>query len=209
MPETPSIPPGIVRLREQHQATTRETILRAARTLFAEHGYEATTVRLIAQQSGVAVQTLYGAFGSKAGVLAGLPDLIDEEAEVYDNVARRDQTQDPTELLVLLTNLVRRVWERCGDIIDLLQATAASQPDLAAALGEGMKRHRFGIEWTVQRIAEAGKLKQDLSIGRASDIVEAMLTRDVCITLVEQRGWSFDEYEAWVTATLLTLLLEP
>src|SRR5258706_16155697 len=55
-------------LRSEHAATTRSRVLRAARTLFARRGYSATTIATLAGGAGVAVQTLYSAFGSKAGI---------------------------------------------------------------------------------------------------------------------------------------------
>jgi len=207
MSSTPSLPSGVVRLRDQHEALTRRQILRVARRLFRERGYAGTSVRLLAEQAGVAVQTIYSAFGSKAGVLAGLPDLIDEEAEVHDIVAQRDQTDDPRELLALIARLDRQVWERCGDIIELLQKNTAGEPEIDEAYAESMRRHRFGIEWTVQRIQASGVLRSDLSLQRAADVTEVILSTESWNILVGQRGWSVDEYEVWVATTLEVLLL--
>ena len=66
--------PPAVRLRDQHEAVTKRVILRAARTRFAERGYAGTSVKDIAAEAEVAVQTLYATFGSKSGVLLGLVD---------------------------------------------------------------------------------------------------------------------------------------
>src|SRR5688572_5801735 len=116
-----AIPPGVKRLREQHEATTRRAILRAARALFAEQGFSATPVRLLAQRSGVAVQTIYDTFGSKAGVLRGLPDLVDEEAGVFEIVEQLERAQAPAELLALYAHLERQIRARCGDIMRILR----------------------------------------------------------------------------------------
>ncbi|MBV9533939.1 MAG: helix-turn-helix transcriptional regulator, partial [Solirubrobacterales bacterium] len=68
--------------RELMAQQTRGDILRAARRLFAEHGYAATSINDIAEQAGVAIQTIYARLGSKRGMLLALIDLIDEEAGV-------------------------------------------------------------------------------------------------------------------------------
>ena len=47
-------------LREQ----SRRKILYSAGTLFARHGYEATSVRMIAREAGVAQGLLYNYFGA-------------------------------------------------------------------------------------------------------------------------------------------------
>ena len=201
------VPPGVRRLREQHEATTRRAILQAARALFAERGYAATPVRLLAQQSGVAVQTIYGAFGSKAGVLRGLPDLLDEEAGVYELVDQLERARVPAELFALYARLRRQIRERCGDIVGILRAGAASDPEIAAALAEGLRRRRFGLQRVMERVAADGMLKAGLSAERAADIASAVMSDEVCDVLVEQGGWSYDEYESWLTGTLTTLLL--
>jgi AcrR family transcriptional regulator len=66
--------------REQMAQQTRRDILRAARRLFAERGYAATSINDIAEEAGVAIQTIYARLGSKRGMLLALIDLIDEEA---------------------------------------------------------------------------------------------------------------------------------
>jgi len=68
--------------REQMAQQPRGDILRAARRLFAERGYAATSINDIAEEAGVAIQTIYARLGSKRGLLLALIDLIDEEAGV-------------------------------------------------------------------------------------------------------------------------------
>jgi AcrR family transcriptional regulator len=68
--------------RERMAQQTRGDILRAARRLFAERGYVATSINDIAEEAGVAIQTIYARLGSKGGMLLALIDLIDEEARV-------------------------------------------------------------------------------------------------------------------------------
>ena len=61
--------PRAARARE-----TRQRMVDAARRLFVERGYLPTTMSAIAQVAGVAIQTLYLSFGSKAGGLAATLD---------------------------------------------------------------------------------------------------------------------------------------
>lgn len=148
--------PGIVRLRDRREALTLRTILTAARRLFAEHGYARTPIRLIATEAGVAPQTIYAHFGSKAGVLAGLVDLMDEEAGLPDLLAEAEPLTDPAALLALLARAARQVRERCGDILTILGSGAAVDPGTAATQAEGERRNRLGVEMVVERIRAAG-----------------------------------------------------
>jgi AcrR family transcriptional regulator len=199
--------PGVVRLREQQGALTRHTILSAARRLFAERGYAGTPIRLLARTAGVAPQTIYATYGSKAGVLAGLPDLVDEEAGIVELFDARHQTHDPAELLGLLARISRQVRERCGDVVTVLREGAAVDSDIAATMAEAKRRHRLGIEAIIERVHDEGALSNDLTVTKAADIATALMSDEVCDTLVEQSRWSYDEYEHWLTTTLATLLL--
>ena len=58
-------------VREEQARRTRLAILDAARLLFTEQGYAATTIAQIAAGAGVAVDTVYAAVGAKP-VLARL-----------------------------------------------------------------------------------------------------------------------------------------
>ncbi len=85
--------------REQMALQTRRDILQAARRLFAERGYGATSVKDIADQAGVAVQTIYARLGSKRGMLDRAVDLIDEEAGVGENAAAVPTASTPADVL--------------------------------------------------------------------------------------------------------------
>ena len=56
-------------LFEEHKAERRARILRAARQLIAERGYDGLTMRELARAARVAVPTLYNLFGSKDAIL--------------------------------------------------------------------------------------------------------------------------------------------
>ncbi|MGH9133320.1 MAG: TetR/AcrR family transcriptional regulator, partial [Ilumatobacteraceae bacterium] len=61
--------------RKQQAARTRSDVLAAAVRLFAEHGWSGSTLAAIAREADVAVETVYGAFGSKKGLLRAAMDV--------------------------------------------------------------------------------------------------------------------------------------
>jgi AcrR family transcriptional regulator len=199
--------PGVVRLREQREALTRQTILNAARELFAERGYAATPIRELARRAGVAPQTIYATYGSKAGVLAGLPDLIDQQAGVLELFEARLDTTDPVELVGLIARITRQIRERCGDVLKVWRSGAAVEPDIAATQREGHRRRRLGVLAILERVHAQGALADHLTLTRAADLAVALMTDDVCDALVDEAGWSYDEYEEWLAATLAAQLL--
>ncbi|GHE72858.1 TetR/AcrR family transcriptional regulator [Streptomyces capitiformicae] len=195
--------PGIVRLRDRREALTLRAILTAARRLFAEHGYARTPIRSIAQEAGVAPQTIYTHFGSKAGVLTGLVDLMDEEAGLPDLMAEAAEMTDPVELLGLLARASSQVRERCGDIVTMLSSGAAVAPEIAATQAEGARRNRLGIEMVIERVRSTGHGVDP----KAVDIAVALLSTGIHDSLVVDSGWSHEDYEAWLRRTLVAAVL--
>ena len=77
-------------------AETRRQIVRAARRLFVDSGYAGTTVEAIAAEAGVALATVYKAFGTKAAIARELNELIDDEAGMASfrqRIASEDQSR--------------------------------------------------------------------------------------------------------------------
>ncbi len=56
-------------------AETRAAVLAAARQLFLDVGYAATTMGAVANAAGVSVETVYKAFGNKPGLVKALFDV--------------------------------------------------------------------------------------------------------------------------------------
>jgi AcrR family transcriptional regulator len=59
-----------VGVRESRKQATRERVLAAARELFQEAGYDAATVREIADRAGVSVGSVFTTFSGKAEILS-------------------------------------------------------------------------------------------------------------------------------------------
>src|SRR5262245_37127360 len=89
-------PPG---RRAVQAEQTRRDILEAARRRFAAQGYAATSLKDVASDAGVSVQTLYDSIGTKADLVRRLNDLMDAEANVGE-IAATIGTEDDPRLLV-------------------------------------------------------------------------------------------------------------
>jgi AcrR family transcriptional regulator len=71
---------------------TREAIARAARRLFAERGYDRTTLRAIAAEAAVDPALVVHFFGSKQGLFLSVVELPFEPAEVLPEILAGDRT---------------------------------------------------------------------------------------------------------------------
>src|SRR5579859_5322328 len=194
--------------REVAAADTRREILRAARRLFAERGFAHASVQQIAEESGVAVQTIYSSVGSKTALLLALNDLIDEEAGVAGLAAALLDQTDPPQLIAQGVHLTRQLNERCGDLIRVLLSAEPAEPEAAAAVADGMRRHERGASHIAQRLAALGALRAGTTPQRATAVLSMMTSPANWQQLTQNAGWTFDEAEAWLSASLAQLLLE-
>ena len=135
-PETGT--PPLPRRRALQAEQTRRDILAAARRRFAEHGYAATTLKDIATDTGVSVQTIYDSVGNKPELVRQLNDLIDAEAQIGEIVAPLLNETDPLVVARAPARITRRLIERCGDILRAGLAGSYTDDGLAPALEVGV-----------------------------------------------------------------------
>ena len=194
--------------RRQLQAqATRRDILRAARWLFAERGYAATSMTDIAREAGVAVQTIYASCGTKSDLVLALVDAIDEEADVAILAGLAAKSDEPAEIISAGVRLTRQVNERCGDIISVLLSAAPVDAGAAAAAEEGKRRHRDGTARSAKQLQALGALRDGLSADDAAALLATLTWRPVYAELTQDHGWSFDDCERWITTVLISSIL--
>jgi AcrR family transcriptional regulator len=195
------------RLRERQAQLTRDEILRAARTLFAERGYTRTSVRDIAQAAGVSAQTVYDSIGSKQAVVGRLNDLIDDEADIAALAGAASRSGDPVRIASLPATVTCSILEHCGDIIHALVTGASAEPDLAVALAEGQRRHVQGARTVVGMLQELDALGPSVDADAAVDTLSALSDVRFALVLRDSYGWPLDQVRSWISETSRTLLL--
>ncbi len=193
--------------RERQAQLTRDEILGAARRLFAERGYAATTVRDIAQAAGVSAQTVYDSVGPKQVLVARLNDLVDAEAGIAALGAAAAEAADPAEVLAASARIARSIVEHCGDILRALVTGAAAEADLAGVMAEGQRRHVAGATMIAGRLHELGALAEGVDAEAAASTLAAISDVRVALMLRDDYGWPLDRIEAWIASSAAALLL--
>src|SRR5260370_33679332 len=118
--------------RREQAAETRRKILGAAERLFCEHGYAATAMPAIAEQAGVALKTVYLAFGTKAGVLHAMWDVRlggdDQPVPVAGRPWYRQllAAEDPHLLVRAAARQARGTQAHARDVLRLVRQAALS-----------------------------------------------------------------------------------
>ena len=193
-------------LRERRAQLTRDEILGAARRLFAERGYARTSVRDIAKAAGVSAQTVYDSVGSKQALVSSLNDLIDAEAGIAAIARAAAESADPGEVAATNARITRSILEHCGDIIHALVTGAAAEPELAAVLAEGQRRHVEGAGRVVallRGLDAPGPIDPDAAVETLAAVTDIRFA----LVLQEDYGWSLDRVESWMGDASRALLV--
>lgn len=199
--KTPLGPRRRPTLREEQATVTRTRILDAARRLFFRDGYAATTLKAIALEAGVAVQTVYAVFGSKSAILTELRWMVVDLPEA--DAARLEAMDAPTaeERLSRFAHSIRRRWELAGDIVQVNQDAARTDPAIRAEVQPAEDRRQAGIAAFVRALVHDLDLSIDVARGTAT--VDALTMYQLYAQLVGVHAWSPDEYEAWLRTQLI------
>lgn len=203
-------------MTQKEQARTRlarGAVVGAARELFLERGYGATTVEAISERAEVPVATVYRLFASKHGILKALLDVSIVGDSDAVPMADRPQIRslaaadDPVAQLQGFVAVVCGVNDRVAPIYRILVSAAGTDPDAAAIL-EGLTQQRQQGQRVIARsLARAGALRPGLRERDAADIIHTLLSPEVYRLTVVDRGWSAERYRAWLSALVVDQLL--
>jgi AcrR family transcriptional regulator len=206
---------GDGRDRQARTRLARRAVVEAARTLFFERGYPATTVEAISDVSDVPPATVYRLFSSKLGILKALIDVSiggdDEPVAMLDRPTVRTAVDesDAETTVSRFVRICREVNGRTLPIYRILVSAAGSDPDASALLAELTRQRDDGQGQLARSLARAGSLRPGLAQREAGDIVHALMSPELYQLLVSDRGWSPERYEEWLNRTLVDQLLEP
>jgi AcrR family transcriptional regulator len=203
------------RRRAQAAATQRE-ILDAAKRLIDRQGYAATSMAEIAAEAGVALKTVYVAFGTKAGVLRALWNLVlrgdEEPIPIAERAWFREMAaeRDPERQVRLMARSSREIKARgAGTLMGVIRAAAPTDPDIGA-LWERIQREFHATQGLLVEMLDAkGALRKGLTARKATDILWALNHPDLYQLLVVEQGWSLDDYEKWLGDVLVAELVRP
>ena len=92
---------------KEHDEATRERLLEAAEHLSGAQGWEALTVRGIAEEAGTSTRALYALFDSKQGLEQALHEVM--FTRLRDLLQGRERSDDPRQDLINLA-LAYRHW---------------------------------------------------------------------------------------------------
>lgn len=201
--------------RAEQVAQTRSDILATAGALFRKHGYAGVSMPQIAGETGVAVETIYRAFGSKAGLFTAVIEAAvaggaaRAEVPVVDRPAIRaiQEEPNPRRQIELYAATQPGIHRRAGPLLRALATAGAGDPELKE-LWERIEMGRLrGQGGFVAMLASRGHLRSGLAVEEGRDGLWTLTSLAVWDLLVTTLGWSAERYERWLADRLSDLLL--
>lgn len=200
------------RRREQARANER-AVLQAASRLFLERGYGRTTLVAVAEEAGVSVETVYARFRNKATLLHRVWDVTiggDDQQVTYHErpeVLALRAEPDLERRLALQAQLITRTAHRTAPFQLMLQAAAGSDPAAAEMLQEIGRQRLAGMTVMAREAAATGQLAVPEDTCR--DLVWATTDGVLWHRLVQERGWSDEQFADHLAGLWVALLVRP
>jgi AcrR family transcriptional regulator len=195
-----------VTYRQRQAQETRDRIASAARGLFADRGYPATSIEAIADAAGIPVPTIYSAFGSKRAILEAIRRFWIADSDVEDLYVQAIALQGSRGRLRMAAHWTRRQFELGHDVIVMYQEAARTDPRVAVAWAEALVGRERALVLLVTSLE--GDLRPGLGTSHALDILLTSTLPETYRSLID-RGWSGDEFEQWLGDLLVWELLGP
>ena len=200
--------------RRERAKATQSRIVKAAYALFCDRGYAGTSMAMIAEAAGVAVQTVYFAFHTKASLLSRAYDYAvtgEEPLDPHQQPWFVAMTAEPNvvKALRLVVTGVGEIMRRVTPLYLVARTAADGDPDTARVMDLHERWRADGYCEMVELLTAKAALRQELSLDRATDRLLLFAGMDVYHVLIDGRGWSHDEWVDWTVATLTEQLFGP
>lgn len=199
--------------RKAQSQETQAQITEAARKLFIERGYLGTSIDSIAQEAGVASETIYALFGNKKAILSRVVDVsIVGDGEPIPLLAReqiREVELEPVQSrqIEMFAKRIQMIMSRVAPLFEVMRSAGKTEPEIDGMLKKYLAGRMQGMSYFVDCLLANGPLRDGLSKPAATETIWTMTSAEVYNLLTKDRGWSAEEYESWLSQTLIRLLL--
>ena len=190
--------------RAEAAAQTRRDILQAARHLFTRKGYAGVTMADIAERAGVAPDTVYAAVGKKPKLFSLLLETAISGtdhaivAEQRDYVIAIQRAPTASEKLRIYARAVGTITPRLAPLHAVSKEAASAEPQLAAAWRKISTQRAENMRKFAAELFATGSLRDDLTVERVADVIWSMNGPEYYSMLVLERGWSVEQFTAWL-----------
>ena len=191
--------------RQRQAQATRDLIADTARRLFAADGYGATSMEAIAREAGIAVRTVYAAFGAKREILSLICERWLEQAAARELAGQVLAEPDPARRLRGAAHWLRVLYSAGFDVVLIFEAATDESPETRALLRSKLA----GRNQVMDAIIASLDGHLTIPVPQAQAMYRALAAPGVYQELVEESGWTPEDFEHWVADTLQRNLMAP
>jgi AcrR family transcriptional regulator len=195
--------------RRERAEATRRRILEAALEAFVGHGYAATPMTAVAQDAGVAVQTVYFVFRTKGDLLQAVyEDVVLGPERTPPHLSSWWQAveaePDVEQAVRLLVSGTVEVLERAAPLVRAVMGDETARAGYQ--FNEGLRRDGYAM--LVRTLAAKRPLRVGQTLDRARDLLLLLTGPQVYAQLTLDMKWSRRDVEEWMAASVLEQLFE-
>jgi AcrR family transcriptional regulator len=199
-------------VRRERARATAERVLAAAYELFATRGYHATTMPDIAAAAGVAVQTVYFVFHTKAVLLEQVyaaAVLGADRVRPVDSAWYRQAMTDtnPSRSLATVLTGVLSVAARLAPLAATMQTVDDAEVRAVQIEKEGLRRqlHRGYVEY----LKKSRTLRRELTVDAGTDLFLGLCSPALFHQMTAGLGWSAQRWKSSLYDLLHHALIQP
>lgn len=199
--------------RQARALEAHAQIVEVARGLFVERGYSGVTIEAIAHSANVSPETIYAVFKNKQTVLSsaiefaigtdGQPIPIMLRAYIQEVTSERNQRRQ----IQMFANRMQLFFAHIAPLVEVMRTAAKTEPGIKMLLKKYLDDRFHGMGFFVDCLLANGPLRSGMSKLSAQETLWALASAEIYNLLVGVRGWSGEEYAAWLSETLSSLLL--
>ncbi len=197
--------------RRERAQRSRDEILEVARTRFLADGYAATTVARIAGDANVSVETIYKAFGSKAGLVRAIWERALEGVGPVPAERRSDEMRsrevDARTIFERWSVFVTEIAPLGAPIMLLAREAAASDPELAELVQRAEEARVARMEHNASDLLERGLLRPGITLDEARDVLLTYSSIELYGLLVVRYGWPIERFGRFIVSGMVAWLL--
>lgn len=197
--------------RRAAAAHNRRAVLDSGLELLLRDGYQATTIRAVAEHAGVSPELIYKTFKNKQKLMKEVYDRSVAGDDIQVPVGGRPEIaaiwalREPREKLLAYAGFVAGIMQRLGGLLAVL---TEADPEIAELRATTDAERLTGVGAFVAHLAERGLLREGLPEGRAADACWALTSPQLYVQLTGARGWPQDVYVSWLADLIEASLLE-
>ena len=190
-------------LRRAGAERNRDAAIASAKSLFEEHGWQATTIAVVAERAGVSPKTIEATFGTKARLLDAAVDFAIRgdtraiEMPQRAPVIEMEQAADAPTMLSLHASHLRRIHQRSARIAATVEQAAADPT--VAAIWQRMNHNRaYAVRWATQTLLAKPGHRPGLTPRDAQTAFWITIDWGTYRTLTTHGGLTPTHYERWL-----------